>query len=130
MPDHSYVARDALRFNLLFQRAKWGLSQKALAQQVSISRPLVSDLEHGRANVTLDILERLAAVLEVSVPDLLTPVHAGTSEADLERRSKDGPDAFVDARDFLVAVDDDLAAKTTGSAARFSRRGRKAAVPA
>ncbi len=98
------VARDALRFNLVFRRAKLRLSQAALAEKAAISRPLVSDIEHGRANITLDILERLADALETTAPKLLTSSRRENSDANIAARRLDPPDAFVDGRDFLAAL--------------------------
>jgi len=120
---HSRVARDALRFNLVFRRAKLQLSQAALAEQAGISRPTISELEQGRGNVTLDVLNRLAFALETTVAQLFTPAQRGTTDEDVERRLEDGSEAFVDARDFLAAIDEiDGAVEPT----RFSKRGRKA----
>jgi transcriptional regulator with XRE-family HTH domain len=118
------VARDALRLNLVFRRAKLRLSQTALAERAGISRPVVSDIEQGRANVTLDVLERIAIALETTAAQLLTPVQRGASDEDIERRLKDGPEEFVDAWDLLAAIDevDGPAGKPT----RYSNRGRKA----
>lgn len=125
MIDSNSVARNALRYNLVFRRAKLRLSQSALSERAAVSRPLVSDIEHGRANVTLDVIERLAVALETSVPDLLTPVRAGASDDDLERRSGEGLEAYVGARDFLAALDGEPAAEEP---VRYSKRGRKPAV--
>lgn len=120
------VARDALRFNVLFRRSQLRLSQTALAERAGVSRPVVSDLECGRANATLDVLGRIATALGTSVGYLVTPVQPGDSDADLERRAADGEDAYVDAGDFLTALDE----QTAGQPQRYSNRGRKAAVPA
>ncbi len=119
------VARDALRFNVLFRRAQLRLSQSALAERAGVSRPIISDLECGRANATLDVLGRIATALETSVVDLLTQhVQPGDSDTDLERRAADGEEAYVDASDFLTALDE----QTTAKPRRFSNRGRKAAI--
>ncbi len=122
----SHAARDALGFNLVFHRAKLRLSQTALAKRAGISRPLVSEIEHGRANVTIEVIERLAVALGVNVPDLFTLAQSGASDADIARRSADGPEAFVDAAQFLAAID----TKPANRIERFSKRGRKVTVPA
>jgi len=123
------AARDALRSNVLFGRARLRLSQANLAERAGISRPVVSEIEQGKGNVTLDVLERIAAALETTAARLLTPVQRGASDEHIARRRKDGPEAFVDARDFIATIDesDDAAGKP---AARYSKRGRKAAVSA
>ena len=119
------VTRDALRFNVLFRRAQLRLSQSALAERAGVSRPVVSDLECGRANATIDVLDRIATALETSVVDLLTKrAKPQDSAADLERRAADGPEAFVDSVAFLAALDE----QTPGTASRYSNRGRKTTV--
>ena len=123
--------RDALKFNLVFRRAQLRLSQSALADHAKVSRPLVSDIEQGRANVTLDVIERLATALETTASKLIAPIRRGSSDADVARRRKDGPEAFVDGRDFLAALDEVNGSSTaTKPAKTYSKRGRKPAVPA
>jgi transcriptional regulator with XRE-family HTH domain len=115
------LAREALRFNVLFRRAQKRLSQAALAERAGVSRTILSAIENGEGNVTLDSIEKLAETLDISVADLFTQnVRSGASEADLARRAHDGPEAYVDADDFLAALDD--------RAGRYSPRGRRKAV--
>lgn len=52
-------------------RREKGLSQEKLALNAEIDRRYMSDIENGKRNVSLDILERLAACLEVKVSELL-----------------------------------------------------------
>lgn len=131
MSTHDHVARDALRYNLVFRRAKLRLSQSTLAERAVISRTLVSDIEQGHANITLDVLERLAAALESTASKLIAPIRRGSSDADIARRRGDGPDAFVDGRDFLAALDEVNGSPAGAKPAKtYSKRGRKPAVPA
>ncbi len=117
--------RDALRSNVLFRRAQKRLSQTALAERSNVSRPVISELENGRGNATLDVLSRIASALETNVADLLTQqVNPGNSDSDIERRAMDGDEAYVDADAFLEALDDRTPAKQLGN--RIRRR--KAAV--
>lgn len=121
--DPHLPARDALRSNVLFRRAQKRLSQTALAERAGVSRTIVSAVENGEGNVTLDVLAKIAGALETSVPDLLTePVSLGASDSDLARRAADGPEAYVDADAFLAALDD--------RAGRYSKRGRRKTVSA
>ena len=122
MPAPSRVDRDVLSFNVLFWRAKARLSQTALAKRAGVSRALLSSIEQGTANVTLDVLSRLAAALETGVAQLFEPVRSGASDADVARRLKDGPEAFVDADAFLAALDERNAAVEPQ---RYSRAGRR-----
>lgn len=48
------------------------LSQEELADRCNLHRTYVGSVERGERNVTLRTLETFAAVLEVSVPELLT----------------------------------------------------------
>lgn len=111
------VARDALRSNVLFRRAQLRLSQEALCKRARVSRVAVSRIENASGNVTLDVLGAVAAALETSIFELLRPVDPDMSDADIERRAADGPEAYVNADDFLAALDD--------GAGRYSNRGRK-----
>jgi len=46
-----------------------GLSQEGLAYKAEVDRTYVTDVENGRRNVSVEILERLVAALEVSFTD-------------------------------------------------------------
>ena len=50
-------------------RKKLGLSQEALANEAEVDRTYVTDVENGRRNVSLEILERLIKALNVSFTD-------------------------------------------------------------
>ncbi len=52
-------------------RQRSGLSQRQLALRMGVPRTYVSKIENRKATPTLSSLARLAAALEVSVPDLL-----------------------------------------------------------
>jgi transcriptional regulator with XRE-family HTH domain len=52
-------------------RHRSGLSQRQLAMRMGVPRTYVSKIENEKAIPTLSSLARLAAALEVSVPDLL-----------------------------------------------------------
>jgi len=65
-------ARQILGWNLRTLRVANGLSQERLALEAGIDRSYVGRVERGSENVTLNRLESLAAVLGVSVADLLT----------------------------------------------------------
>ncbi len=47
-------------------RKKLELSQEALALKAEVDRTYVTDIENGRRNVSLEILERLIKALNVS----------------------------------------------------------------
>lgn len=52
-------------------RRRGGLSQRQLAMRMGVPRTYVSKIENEKATPTLSSLARLAAALEVSVPDVL-----------------------------------------------------------
>ncbi len=47
-------------------RKELGLSQEALAYQAEVDRTYVTDVENGRRNVSVEILEKIIKALEVS----------------------------------------------------------------
>lgn len=50
-----------------------GLSQRQLAEQVHVSRPLISYIEKGTVNPSVASLQRLAEALDVPVGALFEP---------------------------------------------------------
>ena len=64
------AAMDLLRSNILIFRTKQGLSQNELASLANVSRQTISKIESGDGNVTVAILERIAAVFKCEVKDL------------------------------------------------------------
>ena len=72
--------REVLAKNLKRLRLAADLSQEDLAHSAEIDRTYVSSLERGRYSATVDMLERLAAVLGVKPDDLLADTHADFEE--------------------------------------------------
>ena len=56
--------------NILLLRKAKGLSQKKLAEMSCVSATRLRDIEHGCANVSIALLERIANSLEISLPAL------------------------------------------------------------
>jgi transcriptional regulator with XRE-family HTH domain len=50
-------------------------SQEQLAEKADISSKYLGEIERGRSNLTIDIMERLAAALEVSIVDFFESQH-------------------------------------------------------
>jgi len=111
--------RDALRVNVLFFRAQLGLSQAVLAERAGISRALLSSIERGTANPSIDTIARIGAVFGRDAGFLITPINAGGSDEDIVRRLNDGPEEFADA-DALFAVLEEVREPM-----RYSKRGRR-----
>jgi transcriptional regulator with XRE-family HTH domain len=73
---------DQLATGIATRRAELGLTLREVAIEAGVSLPYVANLEKGRGNPTLDVIESLAAALEVSVSMLLfeqTTVQPGTT---------------------------------------------------
>ena len=63
--------REVFATNLRKARQAQNLSQEALATDADVDRTYVSALERGIYSATIDMVARLAAVLEVEPADLL-----------------------------------------------------------
>ena len=63
-------AKRVLADNLRLLRLKQRLSQNVLADEAGVTQALVSAIERGRANPTVESLERLAVVLGVRISEL------------------------------------------------------------
>lgn len=63
--------REDFARNLRRLRHAKGLSQEALAYEADIDRTYVSALERGVYSATIDMVAKLAAVLDVEAADLL-----------------------------------------------------------
>ena len=50
-------------------RKELEISQEALAYKAEVDRTYVTDVENGRRNVSIEILERLIKALDVSITD-------------------------------------------------------------
>ena len=52
-------------------RLKKDLSQEALAHEADSNRTYISDVERGRRNPSIEVVERIAKALNVTMGDLL-----------------------------------------------------------
>ena len=50
-------------------RKELGLSQEKLAYKAEVDRTYVTDVENGRRNVSIEILEKLTTALDISFSD-------------------------------------------------------------
>ena len=55
-----------------------GVSITKLAELVGITQPNMSNIANGKTSPSLDLLERIAAALGVSVPELFAPQPTNT----------------------------------------------------
>ncbi len=65
--------RQIFAHNLRRIREERGLSQEALAFKAGIDRTYVSSLERQRYSASLDMIEKLASILQVEPTELLKP---------------------------------------------------------
>ena len=61
-----------MRIRFLRQQLRW--SQEDLALNANINKNYISDLENGRRNPSLDILERIAVAFNISLAELFKGV--------------------------------------------------------
>ncbi|MBN9458120.1 MAG: helix-turn-helix transcriptional regulator [Bosea sp.] len=70
-------ARTRVAWNLRRLRVERGLSQENLAVDADVDRSYISGMERQEFNPTVDLLDRLAAALDVDVGRLLEPPDVG-----------------------------------------------------
>jgi transcriptional regulator with XRE-family HTH domain len=63
-------ARELVAWNVRRIRVLRGISSEALAASADVDRAYVSRIERGVANSSIDLLERIAKVLEVEIAEL------------------------------------------------------------
>ncbi|NKE92420.1 helix-turn-helix domain-containing protein [Rhizobium phaseoli] len=63
--------REVFARNLKAARLAKGLSQEELAFRADIDRTYISSLERSVYNASIDVVDRLAVILEVEASDLL-----------------------------------------------------------
>ena len=63
-----------LGITLKVLRAEKGVSQEKLALSTGIDRRYMSDIENGRRNVSLEIIEKLAAFFEMKVSEFIRKI--------------------------------------------------------
>lgn len=63
-------AQEQLGMRIRYLRKQIGWSQEDLALEANINKNYICDLENGRRNPSLDILERIAAAFNVSLSEL------------------------------------------------------------
>jgi transcriptional regulator with XRE-family HTH domain len=67
----SEVKRPMINDALRLLRLYLGLSQKELAAELELSQSMVSEIENGGKSVSMDVLERYSAKLDIRMSQLL-----------------------------------------------------------
>ena len=125
-------ALEALRVNVIVGRAKTRLSQDELAQRAGISRHTVSRIERAANDVGVDVVQRIADALGVTVAELFAPPNVEpVGKVEIARRVAAAAEDRVNLDDLLDAVDEAVAADEPPGTAnpvieRYSRAGRPA----
>jgi transcriptional regulator with XRE-family HTH domain len=120
---------ESLRVNVIVGRARARLSQEQLAARAGISRPTVSRIERGSKDVGVDVVQRIADALGVTVCDLfIPPSTTRVDDAEIARRAAAPDDQFGDAREILKAVDEANEA-SDGEPREFERYSRAGRPP-
>lgn len=63
-------ARDLVAWNIRRLRVARGISAETLAADATLDRAYMSQIERGLGNPTIDVLERIAAVLHAELAEL------------------------------------------------------------
>ncbi len=66
--------RKRVAWNLRRIRVGRALSQESLAVDAGVDRGYVSGIERQSFNATIDVLDRLAAALQIDIAELLAPI--------------------------------------------------------
>jgi transcriptional regulator with XRE-family HTH domain len=64
-------ARQIFGINLRRHREELGISQEDLAEKADLHRTYIGSVERGERNVSIDNMERLAAAVGSTIPELL-----------------------------------------------------------
>ena len=81
-------------------RAQKGVSQERLALETGIGRRYMSDIENGRRNVSLEIIEKIATYFEMSASELVGRIET----ADCPPLTLNGLKDYLCERDYEDAV--------------------------
>lgn len=69
--------RALLAWNLRRLRGERGISQERLAADAGVDRAYVSEIERELGNATLDMLDKLASLLDVPISELFRQPRSG-----------------------------------------------------
>lgn len=72
--------RALVAWNLRRLRTERGVSQERLAADAGVDRAYLSELERELGNASIDLLDRLADVLDVAVGEFLAAVPEGAGQ--------------------------------------------------
>lgn len=83
--------REVFARNLRILRQARGLSQEELAHSAGIDRTYISSLERSIYNASIDVVDRLATVLDVKAMQLLDPDAEAVMRLGLDQKIRAQP---------------------------------------
>ncbi|ULH27703.1 helix-turn-helix domain-containing protein [Leptospira weilii] len=81
------LKEDALAKNLKLYRKKKNWSQTELAKNAGTTLTHINRLETGKSNPSIEIVQKIAAALEVSIDDLVSEKDASHKEVKFENQA-------------------------------------------
>ncbi len=75
--------KESIGRNIVKKREKENMTQQSLASKSGLSISYLRQIEHGAANITLDVLERISFGLGTSVDDLMHADTTGEQDPDI-----------------------------------------------
>jgi transcriptional regulator with XRE-family HTH domain len=123
-------ALELLRVNLIVERARARLSQTELAERAGVARPTISRIERAVGDVGIEVVQRIATALGITVASLFEPVDMEPADDDeIARRAAAPRSEYGDVRDLLAALDESAAAAISSEPReRYSKAGRRRTV--
>jgi transcriptional regulator with XRE-family HTH domain len=123
-------ALEILRINLVVERAHARLSQTELAERAGVARPTISRIERAVGDVGINVVDRIAAALGVTIASLFEPVDMEPVDDDeIARRAAAPASEFGNLDDLLAAIDESNEADIGGEPRKALQQGRAPAVP-
>ena len=74
--------KEIFAFNLKGNRKKSGLTQEQLAEKAGVSTHHIAMIEIARNYPTLELVERIAGILNIEIHELFIPPHSTQEELD------------------------------------------------
>jgi two-component system, response regulator len=102
------------------------ISQEVLAERAQLHRTYLTDVEHGKRNLSIDSIHKIAAALEVSITDLFSQIeHAPMAHADVVLQDAVSTSERHHAVEILVVEDDPSYVELTLHALRMGNVSNK-----
>ncbi len=77
MAENPKILLSQIGLRALRRRQELGLTQDAVAARLGITAPNIANIEHGRQNVTVETMCKLAEALETTVQELMFGTSGG-----------------------------------------------------